>query len=181
MLIMGDIDRADVNDVYSSMDKALPKKYTDEEFKKYTDEELSPEGLEVYRVISLAISNKAEAIKAGSMQHYIDMVNRIDPSEEIISKKAFVAACKKKLSDTTTMMLSVACKFDSDISEAFEAGNSDIRKFNGQIVCDLKSGSDEDTHKLIFKGGVVAVFMTDELGITACFVLNMFNLMPWVH
>ena len=46
MLIMGDIDRADVNDVYSSMDKALPKKYTDEEFKKYTDEELSPEGLE---------------------------------------------------------------------------------------------------------------------------------------
>jgi hypothetical protein len=117
MLIMGEINLSDIEDVYAAINKPVPKKY-----KKET---LSVEGYEVYRAIRSAINDNAQEIKANSVEHYIDMVNRIDPNDDIDNKKAFLKACWKKLSDPTTIMLCMASKFSSEkfqdmINEAFD-------------------------------------------------------------
>ncbi len=117
LLITGEIDYADINEVYAALNKPLPKKFKGD---VVTDENRS-----VYNAISKAIAQGSQDIKANSVQHYIDIVNRIDPNDEIDNKKAFVNACREKISDITTLMLTVACKFSSDkfqdmINDAFD-------------------------------------------------------------
>jgi hypothetical protein len=117
MLIEGDITFTDIEDVYATLGKPVAK--------KYQPAHLNAQGQSVYRAIQRAIKDKAQPIKARSIQHYIDMVNLVDPRGEITTKKAFVKACRKKFSDMNTLMLCVASRFDSDklqdmITTAFE-------------------------------------------------------------
>jgi hypothetical protein len=118
MLIMGDIECTDIEDVYASLNKPVPK--------KFKGETLSQEGIEVYNAIHAAINDNAQEIKADSVKHYIDMVNRIDPNDEISAKEEFLKACYAKFSDITTLRLCMAYKFDnakfqSMINDAFDS------------------------------------------------------------
>lgn len=107
LYILGDIDRSDINEVYSTLGKLPPK--------KFTSNDLNKKGEDVYRAIWNAIQDNAQEIKTNSITHYVEMVNLIDPNDEMISQKEFLIAGRKKLSDLGTLRLCLACKFSSNL------------------------------------------------------------------
>lgn len=118
LYIMAKIDRADIDDVYLSMNKPVPK--------KYAKNDLNIQGQEVCRAISREIKDKAQKIKDNSITHYIKMVNLIDPDDEIKSAKEFITIGRRKISDMDALKLCLACKFKSDkfldlINDDFES------------------------------------------------------------
>ena len=118
MFIMGDIHLADIEEVYATLNKPVPK--------KFKGETLTQEGIEVYSAIRRAIYDNAQEIKADSVKHYIDIVNRIDPEDEFTTKKDFLKACLAKLSDISTIRICMAYKFANTqfqemINDAFDS------------------------------------------------------------
>jgi len=117
LLIAGEINRDDINDVYVTLNKPVPK--------KYTSGDLVKESLTIYTAISEAIKDKSLSIKANSILHYQEMVKKIAPLEENISKKEFIRIGKRQVSDISALRICVACKYSNDlfhdlINESFE-------------------------------------------------------------
>jgi hypothetical protein len=106
LFVFGDITRDDINHVYETLSKPVPKKFSGNDLKE--------DGKDIYRAIRSEIKDKAELIKANSIQHYIKMVNLIDPEDTITSKKEFFKMGRRKLSDFNTLRLCLAYKFNSD-------------------------------------------------------------------
>lgn len=118
MLIMGEITSADIDEVYEALNKPIPK--------KFNRLSLDDRAQEIYISIKRAIADKAEPIKARCVEHYAEMVKRIDPSNEIEDKALFVKECRKCVSDISTLALCVAYKFSNDdffemVSESFNS------------------------------------------------------------
>ena len=118
LLIIGDISLIDIDDVYATIKKPTPK--------KFKGDVLSDGSQDVYRAIKHSIKDKGQEIKANSMQHYMDMVKRIDPNDEIKDRALFLKACRSKMSDINAMALCMVCKFSSDkfqsmINESFDS------------------------------------------------------------
>ena len=106
MFIFGEIDFADIEDVYETLGKKIPK--------KFAKVELDTIGKKIHAVISREIKTESKDIKANTITHYMNMVNRIDPEDTITSPKEFVKTGRNKISDMNTLRLCLTCKFDND-------------------------------------------------------------------
>lgn len=107
LFILGEITRADIDDVYASLSKSTPK--------KYSSNDLRNESRKIYSSIRSAINEESQEIKTRSVEHYINMVNLIDPNNEFNTKKEFILAGKRKISDMSSLRLCLAYKFDNDL------------------------------------------------------------------
>jgi hypothetical protein len=106
LFIVGKIDADDINEVYATLKKPVPK--------KFANKELSSQGKEVYLAIKAAIEDKAQDIKANSVQHYMDLVKIVDPDDSITDEQEFLKAFRRKISDMFALSLCFAYKFSND-------------------------------------------------------------------
>jgi hypothetical protein len=118
LYILGDINMADIEDVYAALNKPLPK--------KFAKTEMSSAAKIINSAISKAIREDAQRIRINSIAHYNKMVELIDPSGDFDTVSEFFFAGRKKISDMGTLRLCMACKFDNKrfmklIDENFDA------------------------------------------------------------
>jgi hypothetical protein len=106
LFILGEINRSDIDDVYKTLSKPVPK--------KYSSNDLTDESRKIYTLIKSSIKDEAQEIKANSINHYAKMVDLIDPNYELITKKSFFLAGKKMISDIFSLRLCMFYKFDND-------------------------------------------------------------------
>jgi hypothetical protein len=106
LYILGQINRTDIDHVYNSLNKPVPK--------KFSVNDLQDDSVKIYSVLRTEIKEQAQEIKANSIQHYIDMTNRIDPESLFNTPKEFYKAGSSKISDFNTLRLCIAYKFDND-------------------------------------------------------------------
>lgn len=106
LFILNEISFTDIEHVYNKLGKNLPK--------KFSKNVLDLNGEKVYSAIRKEIRESAQEIKANSITHYENMVNRIDPENEIKTAKEFIKIGRKKISDMDSLRLCIAYKFHNE-------------------------------------------------------------------
>ena len=106
LYVLNQIDREDINFVYSTLGKSVPR--------KFSANDLLDESKDVYYSIRNAMKEKAEEIKTNSIQHYVEMTNRIDPNNEFNTPKEFLQMGRRNISDMNTLRICYVYKFQND-------------------------------------------------------------------
>lgn len=149
MFIFGEITDVDIKDVYETLGKQIPK--------KFAQTQLDEIGQKIYSAIRIDIEQKAEDIKAKTITHYMDMVNRIDPDDSINKPLDFVNIGKKKISDMNSLRLCLSCKFENDkFRELVDQEFSNMVIFAASRIADKCPTNNDDIFvdvKNIFIGG----------------------------
>jgi hypothetical protein len=106
LFILGEINQSDIESVYALLEKPLPKKF------KF--QEVAGQALQVFSAIKNEIRHEASDIKSKTIEHYKELVAKIDPDNSSSSIKEFANLAKRKLSDISALRLCIACKYDED-------------------------------------------------------------------
>lgn len=137
MFIFGEIEQSDIEDVYATLGKNVPK--------KFSQVELDSVGKEIYNSVSRAIQKESTDIKANTVTHYMDMVSRIDPEDKIITPIDFINVGRKKISDMNTLRLCLACKFENEkFRTLIDQEFSNLVWFASSKIADKCSNDDSD-------------------------------------
>lgn len=106
MYVLNQIEREDINHVYATLGKPVPR--------KFSANDVLDENKAVYYAIRNAMKDRAEEIKTNSFNHYVKMTQRIDPNDEFNTPKEFIKAGRKSISDMISLRLCYAYKFEND-------------------------------------------------------------------
>ncbi len=121
LYMLGEINLADIKEVYSILGKSVPKRF---KLMPITDASKKITG-----AISVAIRGSAEHIKHSAITHYEELVKKIDPADTAQTPKEFLTLALRRLSDIDAVRMCITCKFDR---AAFE--KMVTKEFEGTIT-----------------------------------------------
>lgn len=136
--VNAEVTLSDIKYVYNYLNKPMPKKY----IKVGKSNKVSKD---IFNAISAAIAPKAQQFKDELIEHYANMVHKIDPQQSIANTKEFVKAARMKIADIHVVRICTLYRFDKAVfNKAVDEHYDNQLRLTASRVAEYASTSSEN-------------------------------------